>query len=182
MEAVSIREFARRERCSDTLVHRALKSGKLTKNADGTLDAALVGSGWRKGNRRAANEAAKSPHTDPLVDIDSDASGDFVGDVLDGRFRLTGDAEQVKENALAAKHLLAARKEAGNLVDIEEAQAVLFEESRAARDAWIGFPTRIGPLLAADLGVEADRVVEALTAHVQQQLEQLGEPQGAFVR
>ena len=63
---------------------------------------------------------------------------------------------------------------------MDRAAAILFEASRAARDAWMRFPTRIGPLLAADLNVDADRVVEALTIHVQDQLEELGEPDADF--
>ena len=105
---------------------------------------------------------------------------DFIAAVLAGRFRLLGEAERVKENALAAKNLLAARKEAGDVVDIETAEAVLFEAARSTRDAWMNFPVRVGPLLAAELGVESDRVVEALTAHVQQLLLDLGEPDPDF--
>lgn len=51
-ERLSAREFAARENCSHTLVNKAVKQGKLHASADGTIDAALVGSGWRKANRR----------------------------------------------------------------------------------------------------------------------------------
>ena len=100
--------------------------------------------------------------------------------VLAGQFRGTASAERVKENALAAKHLLAARREAGDVVDIEIAEAVLFEQARQFRDAWLNWPVRVGPLIAAELGVAADPVVEALNAHVQQQLDDLGEPDADF--
>jgi hypothetical protein len=71
-------------------------------------------------------------------------------------------------------------RKSGSLVELDTATAILFEEFRAQRDAWLNWPTRVGPILAADLGVEADRVVEALTAHVHKHIAQLGEPEANF--
>lgn len=56
--AISIREFARREGVSDTLVRKAIAKGRLTAGADGRLDAALVGTDWRVANRPAADRAS----------------------------------------------------------------------------------------------------------------------------
>lgn len=193
-DGISLREFARREACSDTLVRRAVKQGKLRAFDDGTLSPTLVGTGWRKENRKAANSANKPANTvrtvrtdPPAEEVDraademfSEEADNFLDKVLSGQFADQGHAERIKENALAAKHLLAARKDAGNLVEIELAERILFETQRSQRDAWINFPTRIGPLLAAELGMEADKVVEALTAHVHQQLDDLGEPEADF--
>lgn len=199
---VSVREFARLDGCDEGLVRRAIKSGKLPVLSDGKLDPALAKTGWRRANRRADSGADKRADTakksapgvrtprvsapadneepDALDDIADAQSDDFLAGVLRGEFATTMLAEQIKENGLAAKHLIAARVSAGQLVEVERAEAILFEQARAARDAWLGFPTRIGPLLAADLDVDTDRVVEALTIHVQQQLEQLGEPEADF--
>lgn len=104
----------------------------------------------------------------------------FVERLLAGQFATLAEAEQVKENALALKHMLAARRDAGNLVDRELAETVLFEASRAARDAWLNFPSRVGPLIAASLGVAPEPVIEALNTHVHQQLADLGEPEADF--
>lgn len=201
---VSIREFAKLDGCNDKLVRRAINSGKLSTNEDGKLDASLAGSGWRRENRRAdtgadiANVSApavrtvRTPRGTPIkapapgdlaaaIDGISDKEADdFLVDVLAGKFRLTGEAEQIKENALAAKHLIAARKDAGDLVEVARAETLFFNAARSWRDIWMGFPTRVGPLLAADLGIETDKVVEALTIHVQEQLEQLGQPSADF--
>lgn len=190
---VSIREFARLDGCDEKLVRRAITEGRLTVEADGKLDPAKAGTGWRKQNRQAI-ERADSPQkparkaggrSAPTAADDDDAllalgDEDFIAEVLAGRFKLTGEAERIKENALAAKQLLAARREAGDVIDIEVAEAVLFDAARSNRDAWMNFPSRVGPLIAADLGIETDRVVEVLTAHVQQQLEDLGEPDPDF--
>lgn len=196
---VSIREFARLDGCNDKLVRRAIAERKLTLSADGKLDAALAGSGWRKANRRGADKAkvsaanVRTADTGPARSIPgaeetaaaadamfSEEAENFLDRVLAGEYADIAVAERVKENALAAKHLLAARRDAGSLVEIETAESVLFETQRAQRDAWMNFPTRIGPLLAAELGLEGDKVVEALTVHVHQQLDDLGEPEADF--
>lgn len=203
---VSVREFARLDGCDDKLVRRAIKAGKLPISADGRLDPALAGTGWRRTNRRGGGGADKGADTPqmsapnvrtpvrkvkasaPTADEAEEAAEEmfseevegFLDAVLAGQYADTATAERVKENALAAKHLLAARHAAGHLVEVEQAEKVLFETQRAQRDAWMNFPTRIGPLLAAELGVDADKVVEALTVHVHQQLDDLGDPEADF--
>lgn len=181
---IGIREFARRDGCDDALVRRAIKSGKLTAFDDGTLDPAQVGTGWRKGNRNADKGADKSAPAAADVPAPEDATDEFLDDfiakLLSGSFATLSDAERVKENALALKHLLDARRKAGELVDVETAKGVVFEAARSARDAWLNFPSRVGPLMAADLGVEPEPLIEALTAHVHQQLADLGEPELSF--
>ena len=196
---VGIREFARLDGCNEKLVRRAIASGKLPASDDNKLDPALAGSGWRKANRRTADTSAVSAATVRSADkttkgslpsaaeteeaseaMFSEEAENFLDRVLAGEYADIVTAERVKENALAAKHLLSARRDAGSLVEIEAAESVLFETQRAQRDAWMNFPTRIGPLLAAELGLEADKVVEALTVHVHQQLDDLGEPEADF--
>jgi len=57
---------------------------------------------------------------------------------------------------------------------------VLFEGARAQRDAWLNWPARVGAMIAADLGLDADRVTAILTTHVHKHLEQLGDPDVHF--
>ena len=198
MPPVSVRAFAKLDGCSHTLVQRAIKEGRLSTDENGKIDPALAGTGWRKENRRAGNVAtggntkvakvATSPKKPPTAEevegateeLFAEEAEDFLNKVLAGDFADIATAERIKENGLAAKHLLAARRDAGHLVEIEVAETVLFETQRSQRDAWMNFPTRVGPLLAAELGLDADKVVEALTVHVHQQLDDLGEPEADF--
>lgn len=129
--------------------------------------------------RRAAEPTADEVER-AAEEMFSEEIESFLDNVLAGQYADTATAERVKENALAAKHLLAARHSAGHLVEVDHAEKVLFETQRGQRDAWMNFPTRIGPLLAAELGLDADKVVEALTVHVHQQLADLGEPEADF--
>ena len=122
---------------------------------------------------------------DPVVagageEVDDEALDRFAEELLRGHFASLVRAAQVKENALALKHLVAARKAAGAVVETALAEAVVFEVTRGARDAWMNWPSQIAPLLAADLGIEAERALEALTPYVQQHLEQLGDAKVDF--
>ncbi len=127
----------------------------------------------------SGREAARSEEADEdrpgLADTD-----EFVAGIRAGRiFKLT-DSERVKEGALALKQVLAARQAAGDLIELSLAEEVFFETARAARDAWMNWPVRVGPLVAAELGLEADRVTAVLTEHVHSHLADLGEPEADF--
>lgn len=86
------------------------------------------------------------------------------------------EAERQKEVYLAQLRRLEFEQKSGALVPLETAERVIFEAARQARDAWRNWATRTGALVAADLGVEADAVTEALKAHVHEHLDDLGTP------
>ncbi|HEX7694339.1 MAG TPA: hypothetical protein VF409_07605 [Sphingomonas sp.] len=109
-------------------------------------------------------------------EIDEVIAGGFIEQLLEGQFRSKAEASAIKENALALKHLLVAQKEAGQLVEMEVAERVIFDDRRAARDAWMAWPGRFAPLLAADLDIDGAKLAEALKPYVHQQLDELGEP------
>lgn len=92
------------------------------------------------------------------------------------------EALRRKENYLALLRQLEFEQKSGALVDLSLAERVLFEGARAQRDAWLSWPSKVGPLLAADFGLEADRVTGALTEHVHKHIAQLGEPDVHFTR
>lgn len=87
------------------------------------------------------------------------------------------EAKRVKENYLAKLRQLEYEEKAGSIVDLALVEKVLFEGSRAQRDAWLNWPAKVGPLIAATLNVEADQVVEILNEHVHKHISQLGEPE-----
>ena len=130
----------------------------------------------------AAVDAASAPAAiDTIAAVVEDGQlSAFLDDLLAGRFKTKVDAEAIKENALAAKHILAARKEFGLVIDLDVAERAMFESGRRARDAWLNFTTRVGPLLAADLGIDQERLTAALAPYVHQQLTDLGTDSADF--
>ncbi|ENZ79617.1 hypothetical protein M3795_16840 [Ralstonia pickettii] len=197
-KTISMREFARRENCSDTLVRRAVKQGRLKVSKDGNLDERLVGTAWREANAKgantSANRGANTANSSQGIRSSQFAPEQLAPQVLDGESltdaasRIVDEVElvdyaealQKKENYLALLRQLEYEEKSGSLVQLATAEAILFEEFRAQRDAWLNWPTRVGPLLAAELGIEADRLTEVLTAHVHKQIAQLGQPEANF--
>lgn len=203
---LSIRAFAEKDGCDEKLVRRALQKGRLTALSDGKLDPALVGTGWRKSTRRVT-DAAKSPadnsaaaDTSPAdnrraraAKVSAPTPGDvlpapevieqadeFIRQVLRGEFATIGEAERVKENGLALKHMLDGLRKARILVPYAAAEAAFFEAARDNRDAWMGWVGRIAVTAAAELGVDARQLTEVLTVHVHQHLSELGAPEFAL--
>lgn len=164
---IAIREFARREGVSDTLVHQAIKNGRLKAYPDRSIDPALLGTPWRRGNATAATGAGTAG-TNP--------TGDNRGGLA------YSEALRVKENYLAMLRRLEYEEKSGSLIELTLAEAVIFDIFRAQRDAWLNWPMRIGPLLAADLDCEVELVTNTLTAYVHKHIAEHGEPETDFTR
>jgi len=160
------------------------------KSAAATATPAPATSPRNSGRNKKRNKSPVAPEVVAVIDevvadfkaaaeddeIDEAIATGFIEELLAGQFRSKVEAVAIKENALALKHLLAAQKEASKLVEIEVAEAVIFDDRRAARDAWMAFPSRFAPLLAADLDIDGAALAEALKPYVHQQLDELGEP------
>ncbi len=182
---VSGREFARLEGCDEKQVRRAVLRGLLVADAEGKLDPAQVRSGWRKPrsdskDRPAPVAASASADSAKNVRALPAGSADAVPTVMSIEGASLKRAVAHKEDYAGRLKELEYRQKAGELIELDLARQILFEEFRAARDAWLNWPTRFAALVAADLGVEADRVAEVLTSYVHKQLATLGEPSGQF--
>ncbi|MBB5444639.1 MULTISPECIES: hypothetical protein [unclassified Paraburkholderia] len=156
------------------------ESNKLLKRyrRDGVPAVTEPASKASRGNKRqSVTQAAKGVTLEH-----GESAGEVASRILSGNVELLSfdEARRLKENYLGLMAQLEYERKSGSLVELDTATAILFEEFRAQRDAWLNWPTRVGPILAADLGVEADRVVETLTAHVHKQIAQLGEPEANF--
>lgn len=161
---ISIREFARREGCSDTLVRRAVKQRRLAALEDGSIDPTLVGSAWRKRNATGANTSANSVRTvrssHEAPETDSEPHDDESLEDAAHRMLAAGGANleyaealRVKENYLALLRKLENRQKSGAVIELAMAEQVFFNSFRAQRDSWLNWPVKVGPVLAAELGL-----------------------------
>lgn len=177
-EKLSVREFARRAQCDEKQVRRAVESGKLTRDPkDNKLDASQLASDWRR--TRRDSKGADTPAADTAAPVRKDEGAD-APEVNSAAGASLKAAVTRKEDFAGRIKELEYLERAGKLIDLELARKVLFDEFRAARDAWLNWPAKYAALIAADLGVEADRVAEVLNGYVHKQLAALGEPGGEF--
>lgn len=69
MAGISIREFARRDGCSEGTVRKALKAGRLAALADGTLDPELIGIWGAARSWDAYHSTQRGTHPRPLLGL-----------------------------------------------------------------------------------------------------------------
>jgi len=185
-ERISRAEYARRHGVSRPAVGKWVASGHVVL-AEGLVeveasDQRLQHAGLGR-FRAAGAERPPGLAVPPKAAADSGA-GNWVGEpdagfleqVLGGQFVAECQAEGIKQNVLAAKHLLSLREAAGELVSRAAAEQLLFTLARELRDGWLNWSTRVGPVVAAALGVAPEQVIRELTRHVEAHLAQCGEP------
>lgn len=185
---ISIRAYARHRGVSDTAVHKAIREGRITREADGSIDVARADREWARNSvepasREAQNPAAKpaaKPVTKPTVEPRTEASpareasAEPVAPPLTAGGTTLLQARTVHEalKVQLRKIEVAERKE--ELVDRARAVAHVFKLAREERDAWLNWPNRVAPQLAVHLEVDEHTLHVALDAAVREQMDELG--------
>lgn len=185
-ERISASEFARRADCDVKQVFRAIERGTLTRGDDRKLDAAQLALPWRRANRRTTQRGGQvsqdnsgkqgtAASVDEALRLFKQQAAAVTERVLNGASY--ADALRIKENYLALLRQLEYSIKSGAVIDLATAEQATFELFRSARDAWLNWPARVAPLVAADLDCDdVDRVAVVLASHVHDQLASLGEP------
>lgn len=86
------------------------------------------------------------------------------------------EARRMKEVYRALLNRLEFEKASGSVIDLQLARTTLFECARGARDAWLNWPAKYSPLIAASLGLDSDKVLPLLEEFVHKQVAALGLP------
>lgn len=172
---ISIRAYARHRGVSDAAVRKAIAAGRITPEADGTLDPQRADADWarnteapRTGTRARAVKAAVPPETAAAPVGDGQAALPTGGASL-------LQARTVNEVVKAQTNKVRLARLKGELVDRPQAIAHVFKLARAERDAWLNWPARISAQMAAKLGVDPHTMHIALEAAVREHLQELGE-------
>lgn len=176
---ISIRAYARHRGVSDTAVHKAIREGRITREADGSIDAARADREWAKNSTapaQASDEPPKRsspPPTEPTPARTPPAEPAVPALNAGGTTLLQARTVHEVLKAQIKKVELAEKKD--ELVDRARATAHVFKLARQERDAWLNWPNRITPRLAADLAVDEHTLHVALAAAVHDHLSELGE-------
>ena len=178
-------EYAKHAGVDRKTIGRWIKAGKyIALTADGLID--VEASDAARANLRDStdprtkNAVKKTTKTAQDTGLkDGSPVDEAVKDIMlaTGAKMSKEEASRVKENYLALLTKLEFEKEDSQLVELSVAESVLFTAFRAQRDAWMNWPSRVAPLMAADLDVPADRMTEVLTEYVHKHISGLGEPE-----
>ena len=173
---LSIRAYARHRGVSHVAVKKAIDSGRITPEADGTIDPQRADAEWAKNTEapRAGTRARPVRVAVPQEAVASVPAGDTHAALPTGGASLL-QARTVNEVVKAQTNKVRLAQLKGELVDRSQAIAHVFKLARAEREAWINWPNRITPILAAELGIDEHTLFVALDVAVRVHLEELGE-------
>lgn len=192
---IGLREYARRRGVSHTAVGKAIKDGRITPEADGSIDPVKADLQWdaetnpakRRGaaayasaasvgamnrqSERAVTPAALQAVEDTLKEAGQTAPSQD-GNLQAGAFIRARNANEIIKAQTAKIRL---QKMAGDLVDRTKATGLVFELARRERDSWMNWPPRVAANMAAELGVDAHKMELVLEKFIRAHLADLSE-------
>ena len=198
---LSIRAYARHRGVSHVAGHKALKAGRITAEADGTIDPDKADAAWERASDPARKKAdnpspAKpapppSPATEKLEPVPEAAVGSVRETLKEQGLPAPGpfdkgsgvtfvQARTAHEIAKAHLARLPLQGRKGELVDRARAAALVFRLAREERDAWLNWPARTAALMAASLGVDTHALQTALESAVRAHLGELADVRPDF--
>ncbi|MGE0108159.1 MAG: hypothetical protein AB7S81_00100 [Bdellovibrionales bacterium] len=170
---VSQREFAALWGKSRGAVQKAIASGRITLEADGSIDSdkALAS---LKDNTDPSQVREKKPVPKAALQSVQETLQES-GHVSAGGNTNFVQARTANEVLKAQERKLRVQKLKGELVDRTQATSLVYQLARQERDAWQMWPTRVAATFAAEIGADTHTVQTALEKLVREHLEQLAE-------
>lgn len=190
---LSRRAYARHRGVAENAVRKAIASGRIELEPDGTIDPVKADLAWAKRTDPAqqrgrsakasrTSEAQLPSRSAETIKPVPAAAVEAVRDTL----REAGEpptaggmnyvtARTANEVIKAQERRLRLGKLKGELVDRAKATTTVFMLARRERDAWVQWPARVAALIAAELGVDAHRMETVLDKHVRQHLAELSD-------
>ena len=144
---LTIAAYARRRRCDPHDVRRALDDGRIRREADGYIDPERADRDWLNNTSPAYSRRGVGQTDSGLADARTQS--------------------EILRVELAEERLVERRKELIDRTWAIEATSKLWNRTRAAWHAW---PAKVAPRMAAELGVDADRLRRVLERVVAAQI------------
>jgi hypothetical protein len=158
---VTLSAFGRMMGVSRQAVQQAVNTGRITRNADGTIDPETARRDWLDRAESAVAHFASRPETK------ADAGG---ANAAMPKLRAAKLALEVEEQRLRVEEMK------GRLVDKAKAIALVRRLAQEDRDAVLNWPSGAAPVLAAALGVDAHRLQTLLDESLRRHLDARADP------
>lgn len=187
---VSRRQYAVLRGVSETAVRKAISSGRIRVEQDGTIDVDKANASWDRqtdpakqrgfgeqelaAQTRAAMRPVPRAAIDAVADTLRESGADPNPDAPQGEVSFLR-ARMANEVIKAQTAKVKLQKLKGELVDRARAVAAVFELARRERDAWLKWPPRVAANMAAELNVEAHKLEQALDKYVRENLADMAE-------
>ena len=173
---LSIRAYARHRGVSHVAVKKAIDTGRITPEADGTIEPNRADLEWAQ-NTVAARKPVAAKTASPAAEPIRPASAPVepVAPPLSAGGTSLLQARTVNEVVKAQTNKVRLAQLKGDLVDRSQAIAHVFRLARTERDAWLNWPARVSAQMAAKLEIDAHELHVALESAVRDHLIELGE-------
>ena len=171
---ISIRAYARHRGVTDTAVHKAIRAGRITPEADGTVDAVKADAEWAR-NSAPARTGTQTRATRVAVAETVEATREGGATALPSGGASLVQARTVNEVVKAQTNKVRLARLKGELVERSQVVAHVFKLARDERDAWLNWPARVSAQMAATLAVDPHAMHLTLEAAVRAHLAELGE-------
>lgn len=165
MPVLSLRGYAKHRGVSLAAVQKAIRSGRITTNADGKLDSERADAEWHSKTRPGQHQARPVPPAPAAVREPERAEAPVTG-VFD-----YSRARAVRENYLARLAKIEFEEKTAKLISRDEVQVAAFTKARTTRDNLLNIPDRLAATVAAE--GDADKVHQILTAEIRKALDEL---------
>ncbi len=178
---VSQREFAALWGKSRGAVQKAIASGRIRLESDGTInpDKALASLATNTDPTQVRTKASAAPKVKAVPEAAVRAVGDTLRET--GQAPVAGggttflQARTANEVLKAQERRVKLQRLKGELVDRAQAIALVYRLAHQERDAWQLWPARVAATLAAEIGADTHTVQNALSKLVREQLSDLAE-------
>lgn len=174
---LSIRAYARHRGVSHVAVKKAIDTGRITPEADGTIDPERADRQWEQ-NTAAPRKLSTGPKRAAQADTPRPATRETVAEPSTPPLSAGGtsllQARTVNEVLKAQLNKVELARRRDELVDRSQAIAHVFKLARAERDAWLNWPARVSATMAAELRIDAHSLHVLLEREVRRHLDELG--------
>jgi hypothetical protein len=167
---LSIRAYARQRGVSDTAVHKAIKSGRITPEPDGTINPVKANAAWNR-NSDPAQQRKQQPSPTPKArpqPIQPAAQIPSPPKAAGPDFQTS---RAVKETYAAKMAMLDFEERTKGLISTDEVRVSAFNLARRVRDRLQLIPHRLAAVLAAEM--IAEEVEKILETEIRKALEEL---------
>lgn len=182
---LSRRAYGRHRGVSDMAVRKAIASGRISVEEDGTIDPDKADRAWGSSSDpaqvrpvvKAPPQPRGTPRPVPMAAVEavretlreSGEPAPAAGNMTFVQARTANEVIKAQERRIRLGKLK------GDLVDRSRAVATVFALARRERDAWVQWPARAAALIAAELQVDPHRMEQVLESHVRRHLEELSQ-------
>jgi hypothetical protein len=171
---LSIRAYARHRGVSHVAVMKAIEAGRVTPEADGSINPERADREWNQNTVSPRKRPATDNQTAPQAVVREQTVEPTTNNLSTNGTSLL-QARTVNEVVKAQTNKVRLARLKGDLVDRSQAIAHVFRLARTERDAWLNWPARVSAQMASQLNIEAHDLHVILETAVREHLAELGE-------